>query len=67
MIVVVCDQTGDRAEADTPDNARLAAVTLCADAYQGHSWQGFDPTASFYVNDRPVRVRVSERELWRKP
>lgn len=63
MIEIVIPETGDHAEADTPEAALLAATTLCQEAYEARGIATFKPTAVFYVDGEPV-ARVPEAQLW---
>lgn len=64
MIEIVCQQTGDRAEAATPEDAVAAGIQLCKDAWDGNPVQGFAPTVAFFVDGKPVVSLVSEARLW---
>lgn len=64
MIDVTVIETGDTAEADTPEAALLAALTIGREAKQHVARQGFNPTILFEVEGEPVR-KISLRELTR--
>lgn len=60
MIEVTVQPTGDRAEAETPEAARVAARTLMREARE----QGCSrPTAVFVVDGELVREGVTRAEL----
>lgn len=62
MIEILIQPSGNRAEAETPEAAIVAARTLIADA--AHVWAGLGrQTASFYVDGRAVAVDVERIRL----
>jgi hypothetical protein len=61
VIEVVVVETGDTAEADTPEAAILAARTMLHDARAGY--QAPTRHVRFYVDGLLVR-EASERSLW---
>lgn len=63
IIEVICHPSGDRAEADSPEAAIVAARTLCQDDSVACPYQGRDRTVTFVVNGRAVRT-CRERDLW---
>lgn len=63
-IEVICDQTGDSAEAEDEASAIVAARTLCEDAVRARRIYGFKPSCTFLVNGVPVRSRVPEPRFW---
>lgn len=64
MIEVTVIDTGDSAEAETPEAALLAARTLGHEARQAAGTWGFDPRIRFSVDGMPVRT-TTLRELSR--
>lgn len=64
MIEVTIIDTGDTAEADTPEAALLAARTMGEEARAAARTWGYDPTIRFAVEGEPVRV-TTLRELAR--
>lgn len=54
MIDVLLVQTGDRAEAETPRDALLAAVTMRAEAKTAGTFTGRRATVRFLVDGRMV-------------
>lgn len=66
MITVVCNETGDEAEADTERHALVAARTLLEDAKRAWQMQGFKPTVTFSVDGQPVNglIGVAAPAIW---
>lgn len=64
MIEVHVIETGDTAEAETPEAALLAALTIGREAKDHVGRQGFDPLIRFTVAGKVVRV-ASLRSLSR--
>jgi hypothetical protein len=60
MIEVIVQPTGDNAEAETPEEAYLAARTLMQKAREHGAGE---PTATFLVDGRCVRANVKRAEL----
>lgn len=60
MIEVIVQPTGDRAEAETHDDAYAAARTLLREARDNGAG---NPTATFLVDGRCVRADVTRAEL----
>lgn len=56
MIHVEVIETGDNAEAETPEDAVCAALTMGQDARDHARLWGFDPSIRFSVDGEPVRV-----------
>lgn len=54
---------GDSAEAETPDEAVYAAETMIGEALLGGARYSFAPTATFVVEGRVVRERVTREQL----
>jgi hypothetical protein len=66
MIEVSDIETGDCAEADSPEGALLAARVLGQEAREHVATQGFDPTLRFSVDGvvvRQVTLRTLRREF----
>lgn len=61
MIEVLIFPTGDRAEADSPEAARLAARTLLREAFDFHGCG--DPRATFLVAGRAVASDLKLRDV----
>lgn len=62
MIEVIVHPTGDRAEAETPEAAVYAAITLIDEA-RAAQYVPVKFTASFWVDGQVVR-HVSQAVLW---
>lgn len=65
MIEIEIQETGDSAEAETPEAALVAARTLGSEARVGKPW-GFDPTIIFRVDGvicRATTLRTLNREV----
>lgn len=64
MIDVTVIETGTWVEAETPEDALCAALTIGREARQHRALQGYDPMIRFSVDGETVRV-VSLRSLSR--
>lgn len=63
MIEVRCFPSGDRAEAECPESALVAALTLCADDFAARPLQGRNRSVMFLVEGKLV-AECRERDLW---
>lgn len=61
MIMIRCEQTGDKAYALDEEAAITAALTLIQDARDGGC--RVTPTCSFYVDDKLVRFNLSRQDF----
>jgi hypothetical protein len=61
-VIEVLLSTGDRAEAEDPESAQVAARTMMDDAESAGAASRF-LTASFYVDGKLVRDKVRRSEL----
>jgi hypothetical protein len=63
MIDITCYPSGDRAEADSPEAAVVAARTLCQDDLDANPYRGRDRSVVFHFEDG-TGFTVRERDLW---
>lgn len=63
MIDILISPTGDRAEADDPASALLAARTMIEDAKIGVQGESRKFSATFLVGGTAIRCNVPERDL----
>lgn len=62
MIEVILSN-GDRAEADTPEEAMLAARTMLDDAWNANPVQGNRPTVTIVVDGKALFVGLTRSEV----
>lgn len=60
---MLIDQTGDRAEANTPEEALLAARTMLDDAWDANPVQGNRPTVTIVVDGKALFVGLTRSEV----
>lgn len=64
MITVTITDTGDSAEAETPEDALFAALTIAREAKAHRRIRGYNPVVRFDVDGTTVRT-LSLRDLMR--